>query len=322
MAGHTVPKTGAQAEAQEAALRYTLARRMVGGPTLGHYARTVAGIALWLLAPPMVARFFSRRGARGAAHALERWWARRMIRHLRIQLDIAGLEHVDPWRSYVVAPLHESFADVLAVLHLPLHLRFVVRDELFTWQFLGPYLRDTGQICVIPERGRWSYRELLRQAAQVCAAGESVVIFPQGTILGIEADFLPGAFALARALSRPILPVVLTGGHRVWEHPYTARLRYGQRMSLRVLAPLSVADLHRHDLETLRVSLRRQLKTVALSGTLAAPRRFIPARDGYWDGYAYRIDPDFPELAHDVAEHRREWAKQQRSYAAAPRQQP
>ena len=314
MAGNT--QTDEQFPEREAALRYVLLRRMIGGPTLSHLARTAAGIGLWLLAPPVVARCLGRRGAWGALHAVERWWARRMIRHLRIRLDIGGLEQIDPQSSYVVTPLHEGFADVLALLHLPLDLRFVARDELFTWRLLGPYLRDTGQVCVAPERGRWSYRQLLRQAEGVFAAGESLVIFPQGTILGIEADFLPGAFALARALKRPILPVALTGGHRVWEHPYTPRLRYGQRISLQVLAPLPAAALCRHDLETIRVVLRRRLKSAALSGTLAAPRHFIPARDGYWDGYAYRIDPDFPELAQDVAQHRRWWAAQQRITAA------
>ena len=37
---------------------------------------------------------------------------------------------------------------------------------------------------------------------------------------------------------------------------------------------------------------------------MAPPRRFVPARDGYWDGYAYAIDPDFPELAMEIARHR------------------
>ena len=64
-------------------------------------------------------------------------------------------------------------------------------------------------------------------------------MFPQGSILGIEIDFKAGPFALAHALGWPILPIALTGGHRVWEHPFTPRLRYGQRMSLHILPPIS-----------------------------------------------------------------------------------
>jgi 1-acyl-sn-glycerol-3-phosphate acyltransferase len=215
-----------------------------------------------------------------------------------------GLEQIDPHQSYVVTPLHEGFADALTLFQLPLRLHFVARDELFGWRWLGPLLRDTGQIEVTPEHGTRAYRSILHAAPAVFARGESVLIFPQGTILGIESDFTVGAFALARALQQPLLPVVLTGGHRVWEHPYTPRVRYGQRMSLRVLPPVRINRTD--DLHTVRVQVRRQLKAAALDSTLASPRRFVPQRDGYWDGYAYRIDPDFAELAAHIAEHRAE----------------
>ena len=37
---------------------------------------------------------------------------------------------------------------------------------------------------------------------------------------------------------------------------------------------------------------------------MAPPRRFVPERDGYWDGYAYEIDPAFPSLQAEIARHR------------------
>jgi 1-acyl-sn-glycerol-3-phosphate acyltransferase len=286
----------------ESPIRYTVARGMVGVPTLRLLARTLAGMALWLVVPPMVARSLGRHGLHRAQHAVEHWWARRMVQHLHIELDIGGLEHIDPRQTYIVAPLHEGFADALALFHLPLPLRFVARDELFRWRWLGPLLRDTGQIEVTPEQGTRSYRTILREAPPVLRRGESLVVFPQGTILGIESDFNAGAFALARALGQPLLPIALTGGHRVWEHPYTPRLRYGQRVSMRVLPPITVARTD--DLDGVRVRVQRQLKTAALDSTMASPRRFVPERDGYWDGYAYRIDPDFGELAAHIARHR------------------
>ena len=43
---------------------------------------------------------------------------------------------------------------------------------------------------------------------------------------------ISGAFALARHLGAPLLPVVLTGGHRVWEHPFAPTLRYGQPIAV------------------------------------------------------------------------------------------
>lgn len=289
----------------DAPLRYFLPGGKIGLTNRCDYLRTLAGTAFWLGAPPQLGRLLARMGRQQHLHHLQRWWAAGICRHLAIALDLDGLHFIDPHEQYVVAPLHEGFADALALLQLPLRMRFVVRDELLDWRFLGPLLRETGQIAICPEQGRRGYRRILRAAQAVFAAGESLVIFPQGAILGIEIDFSRGAFALARALNRPILPIVLTGSHRVWEYPYTPRLRYGQPMSLRVLPPLPAATLHEHGIDNVRRDLQRRLKTSALSSGMAAPRRFVPARDGYWDGYAYRIDPDFAELAAEVAARRR-----------------
>lgn len=297
----------------EPPLRYTSARQLIGVPTLRQQLRTIVGGGLLFSAPPLLMRLLARCGQRQALHTVEHWWSRRLFALLGIRFDLAGLEQIDPRERYVVTPLHEGFADVPALMHLPLPLRFAARDELFGWRVIGPYLRDTGQICVMPERGAWSYRQLLLQARGVFAQGESLVIFPQGTILGIETDFLRGAFALAQSLACPLLPVAITGSHRVWEHPYTPRLRYGQRISLRVLPPVSAAEVCAENVDALRIAVRRRLKAAALSGTMAAPRRFVPARDGYWDDFAYQIDSDFAELAAEIAQHRHEVAAQRRA---------
>ena len=294
-----------RAEAEPRAVaRYCLPGGMIELADGRQYRRTLLGAPVWLGLLPLLGRGLARLGRRRAQHALERWWACTLRRFLGVRLEIDGLEHICRSEAYIVVPLHEGLADVLALLHLPLDLRFVVRDELFGWRWLGGYLRDTGQIEVSPERGLWSYRQVLRAAGTVLAAGESLVIFPQGTILGIETDCTLGAFALAHTVGRPILPVALTGSHRVWEHPYTPRLRYGQRLSLRVLAPVPADAVRASQPEHLRRAIQAQLKAAALSGTMAPPRRFVPARDGYWDGYAYRIDPAFGDLAADVARHR------------------
>jgi len=277
---------------------------MIGVPSSGLYARTLVGMALWLGLPYTAAMALARAGARPALHRLERWWARRLAAFLHIRLELEGLEHIEPATPYIVTPLHEGFADVLALLHLPLDLRFAARDELFAWRFAGALLRTSEQIKVSPEQGRRGYRQLRRAAADVFAGGESLVVFPQGTILGIETDFMPGAFALARAVRRPILPVALTGSHRVWEHPYGRRLRYGQRISLRVLQPVGVEQLVAENTEAIRSSVQQRIKAAALDGTMARPRHFVPRRDGYWETYAYRVDPRFPELAADVARRR------------------
>ena len=66
--------------------------------------------------------YAGRRGDRRLLHTVERRWARTATAALGMQIDIRGLELVDPGERYVVTPLHESFADALCLLRLPLDL--------------------------------------------------------------------------------------------------------------------------------------------------------------------------------------------------------
>ncbi len=286
-------------------LRYLIGGAKIGVPDRRSYLRTLLGMAIWLGGPPLPARLLGRLGARASLAQVQHWWARSLRYYLGIHLDLQGLEQIDPNATYLVTPLHEGFADVLALLHLPLPMRFVLRDEFENWPLLGSYVRDTGQITIHPEQGARSYRQLLRATWAVVAGGESLVLFPQGSILGIEINFMVGAFGLAQALQCPILPVALTGSHQVWEFPFTPRLRYGQRISLHLLPPISAETCRAYTADELQREVQQQIKAEALSGKMAPPRRFVPVRDGYWDGYAYEIDPQFTDLAAEIARHRR-----------------
>ncbi len=293
-----------RARGGEPPVRYTLVGGRIGVSSLGEYLRASIDTAVWLGIAPLPARLLARAGAPRASTRAQRWWARRVARVLGLRIDWQGLDQIDPDETCVVTPLHEGFADVLPLLQLPLPLRFVVRDELTEWPLLGAYLQNTGQITIRPESGVSAYRRLIREAEDVFERGESLVIFPQGSILGIETDFLPGAFAVAHALHRPILPIALTGSHRVWEHPFGSRLCRDQRMSLRVLPPVPAEEVRASGVDGARRESCRRLKSAALDGVMAPPRRFKPGRDGYWDGYAYEIDPAFPVVAVDIATRR------------------
>ncbi len=71
------------------------------------------------------------------------------------------------------------------------------------------------------------------------------------------------------------------------------------RRSRRGAKTLALRALNRPEAD-----VQHRLKDAALDGTMAPLRRFVPSRDGYWDGYAYQIDPAFPRLAAEIATHR------------------
>lgn len=273
-------------------MRLPLGRRFAVD-TLADWVR-LAPAAAWLLGPEAWRLIRAgRRGNREDLHRRERRWAARARRVLDVDLRLSGMEHlVGP---SVLAPLHEGFFDVVALFHLPLDLTFLARDELFEWPLLGSYLRATGQVIVPTDPDRAASRRILSEAHRVIEAGDSLVVFPQGSILGVEVAFAAGAFRLARHLGVPVVPVVITGSHRVWEYPYTPTVRRGVRVDLEVLPPVRGAEVR---------AVEREMKRRALSRREAPARRFDPDRDGYWDGYRYEIDPDFGELVAKVTAHR------------------
>ncbi len=255
----------------------------------------LTGVAAVLFGPLRWAIVVAGRlGRRRTLHTLERTWADIMIWTLGIHITVTGLDRVDPDGEYIVVPLHEGLVDPLIVTRIPLQLSFAARDELFTWRYLGSYLSASGQTSVSTRSGPDGFRSLLRGAQGAFDRNESFVVFPQGSILGVEAAFYPGPFRVAEKLDRPILPVVISGTHRVWEYPYRSIVRRRQHVRLEILEPVP-AD---RSLQQMR-STEREMKRTALAQA-PFPRRYVPDRDGWWDGYPFRIDDDFPHLADQI----------------------
>lgn len=250
-------------------------------------------------------RALSRRRIRKLATAdthdardqLMRKWSNEVLRALRVDVAATGLEEVGPG-PYLVAALHEGFVDVPVLLaHLDLPLTFVARAELADEKPISGFLEASHQILIRPEEAA-GMRDLLRGAALANAQGRSVVVFPQGSLLGIEIGFQQGAWVAATQLGIPVLPVAIWGTHAVWDHPFSPLVALGKAVRLHVLPARRIED------EEQFRRLEREMKQVALAAGPVAPRRYQPQRDGFWDGYRFDIDPAFERLAAEVAHHR------------------
>ncbi len=226
-------------------------------------------------------------------------WSAAALSHLDVRLTSHGLDNIDPRTTYVVVANHESFLDPLALLQLPLRIGFVARDELVDWPILDRYLQRDHNVVLCPERGLSALRTLLSEGSRILGRGVSLAAFPQGTVLGIETAFSVGPFELASRERVAVLPVALSGGHRVWDYPFSPRVRYGCAMTMTVLPPVAVDDPY-----ATAASVSALIKTTALRGP--ATRRFQPELDGFWDDYRYEIDPAFPELAETISARRAE----------------
>ena len=259
-------------------------------------AIAVAPQLAWMLSRRRLRRL-ERAPDHSARDALLRSWSDKVLRVARTRVVARGLDRFDPAGVYLVLPLHESLIDVpLLISRVKLPMTFVARQELTDLGRIGSFITASRQVLIEPESGS-SLRTVMRSAALLAAQGRSLAIFAQGSVLGIEVAFQSGAAAVAEQLQVPVLPVVISGTHRVWDHPFDSTLHRNVEVSLEVLEPRRIAGP-----DGLR-ELEREMKGIALESA-TPPRRFEPERDGFWDGYSFDVDQDYPELAARVAAHR------------------
>ncbi|NNE72088.1 MAG: HAD-IB family hydrolase [Acidimicrobiales bacterium] len=145
------------------------------------------------------------------------------------KLDISGVEHLPAEGGAIVAANHRSYFDFVAIATALAQAgrpaRPLAKKELFDSPLVGPLVAAFGAIPV--DRGTGSDAPL-EQAAEALAAGEVVVILPQGTIPRGRQFFEPelvgkrGVAQLARMSGAPVVPIGIWGSEHVW--PRSARV--------------------------------------------------------------------------------------------------
>ncbi len=169
-----------------------------------------------------------------------------------VRFDIEGMERIPLHGKAILVANHRSYFDPLAIGYLLSRrgrtIRFLGKKEVFDAPIMGDVAAAMGGIRV--DRGTGS-DEPLHAAEEALAAGEMVVIMPQGTIPRGPAFFDPelrgrwGAVKLAHASGAPIIPVGIWGTERVWPRsakapnvtnvlaPPTVRIRVGEPVDIK-----------------------------------------------------------------------------------------
>lgn len=175
---------------------------------------------------------------------------------------IEGLEHMERKGRYVIVLNHQAMSDIPALYFVPLNFRWVSKREVFKIPFFGQLLRLHGDICIDRGRASEAMEQLLGEGQKWLSRGASVAIFPEGTRSkdGEIHRFKAGAFELARQAEVPILPVVLEGTDRLVKH--NRLFRWRNRVSVRVLPPVSVEEVRQTESKELAERLRDKMAEV------------------------------------------------------------
>jgi 1-acyl-sn-glycerol-3-phosphate acyltransferase len=127
-------------------------------------------------------------------------------------VSIEGLDKARTDRPTVMVANHLSLLDILVLFRTFLHFKWVSKIEVFRVPFIGWNMTLNGYIKL--KRGdRASVVQMLQWCEKVLAAGNSVMIFPEGTRshTGKMRDFKPGAFEIAIRTRSPLQPILIRG---------------------------------------------------------------------------------------------------------------
>ncbi|MGD0866793.1 MAG: lysophospholipid acyltransferase family protein [Rhizomicrobium sp.] len=144
-----------------------------------------------------------------------RTWAAATLWGLRI---FAGLRFevrgTPPRGAVLVASKHMSMWDTLALYTLLDAPMIVLKRELLNIPFYGWYAHRAGVISIDREGHASALRQMAADAKKAFAAGDTVMIFPEGHRQppGAPPDYKPGVAMLYSQFGAPCVPVALNSG--------------------------------------------------------------------------------------------------------------
>jgi len=199
-------------------------------------------------------------GRRGFVHHVAHWWGKMIVAVIPMwRITMKGQENIEPNKPYVVVANHQSLLDILVVLAaLPIHFKFLAKQELFRIPMFGWHMKLAGYIPLV-RSNRESGRAAVGLAEDWLKKGVSVLFFPEGTrsLDGNIKEFKVGAFRIARNLGVDILPVVLDGtGQALPKKSW--RLMKKSNFSLQIEKPISAKEL-KGDLDKVREDIRQRM---------------------------------------------------------------
>jgi len=206
-----------------------------------------------------------------------RWWAAKMFQVLGMRLELRG--QFRPGAKLVVAN-HVSWLDIMAVHAACPEARFVSKAEVRHWPLLSRLVDGARTLYLERERARDALR-VVHRAAEALRDGDTVAVFPEGTVgdghalLPFHGNLLQAAIATAT----PVQPVALryadahgpvsravlfTGAITLRQSLWWLACGEGIVVRVRVLGALATAHADRRVLaETLRAQIAGALEDPA-----------------------------------------------------------
>lgn len=138
------------------------------------------------------------------------------IPRLLWRVRIEGRENLPAGGAYVIAPSHRSMMDIPFVASITKRrVRFMGKAPLFRIPVVGSAFRALGSF---PVERDGNDRKPLRDSLEILAAGDPLVVYPEGTRQNgpVIQPLQPGAAYLAVKSRVPIVPVGIAGAEQIF----------------------------------------------------------------------------------------------------------
>lgn len=215
-----------------------------------------------LITPPMalVALLitpFDRKG--NGIQLLARTWTRIVIAACFIKVNLEGTENIAPGEPFIFAANHSSVFDHLVLqAYLPGQARFLAKAEVFSLPFFSWVFTRAGHIPINRTNAKEGMQSL-DEAAEKIRGGLNLVIYPEGTRSkdGAIHEFKRGGFLLAVKTGHRIIPVSISGAHRIMPtkslrvYPGSIKVVFGR--------PIAVKGQSRKDQTELMTGVRQAI---------------------------------------------------------------
>ena len=141
------------------------------------------------------------------------WFFKIILRYL-YKLEVKGLENIPKEGPAIIAPNHRSSLDVLAILPRP--IKALGKIERFRYPIFGRFAKYLGGIPVKREQVDLS---AIRGAFEALKNGNILLIFPEGTRIGVKkkiGEAKRGVAYLASRTKVPVIPTAIIGADKIW----------------------------------------------------------------------------------------------------------
>ncbi len=188
-------------------------------------------------------------------------------------VEVVGRERIARDEAYVMVANHLSLLDILVLFRLFVHFKWVSKVENFRVPCIGWNMRLNRYIPL--RRGdRASVVQMIKACLETLEQGNSIMMFPEGTRSpsGRMREFKTGAFEIALAARRPILPIAVEGTARALpKRGFVLQGRHPIRVT--VLDPIPYASFASDDVETLTRRVRSRIAAALDDEKQPAPMR-------------------------------------------------